>query len=769
MKSIKTGTFILLLSIPALLPGSTPYSGSPPFSFSIPEAPMLDQFIVVSPLYNSTLRYVWRSETKIYGYGHQGNKMWEAAITNPATASDDDRGTKHGVADIDGDGNLEVVALNASNQLKIYDALTGTLKNTIDVEMNPSYPNQLCTYVVLANFEGKGTRNALVQTRHDPWDDGSYTRYVNRSLIAIDLEDGSVIWRVEQDADLDNPSDPKNTSAGYYEGYWQQHHGGPVVADIDGDGKDEVVGGSLIDDDGTVVPYGTNEKDYNFKWLDSNTGSVDHLDGIAVGDFRPDLKGLEVVVCQEDHIPSGIEGGTYTDWWHTVMLHYCDSDQTYNRLFRWQPLELWTAESNYPKWREPQNVAVGNFDNSYSKAEIWNRSRMGYLTEHWPRFEDVAVTGQYPWVFGGSNDATLLADYASGDVLPSDFNTPRGNAEGIDIIWTMDWNGDNIDDLGARARHGGSNIGVFNAMDGSALWHTAGTGDVESALFLYVADVGGDSREEMIVCDAIDGGSSYEIRVFWNTDPYTDTQPNKWDDPLYHRLKQAWNYYSPGSYMRRDPVTVNLNVFLEGAYDKNTGLMTTFLSDGGFIPLTSPYAEDPRIAPSIPDNTVDWILLELRFSASGHTVQYRSAFLRSDGQIIDEKGNAAINFFVEKQNDYYIIVKHRNHLAVMSRLQQIFGSGAVTYSFTTGSAQYHNHTEEAPAAKELKTGLWGLFAGDGNASGIISIADRNEALNDRDAVGYRVCDYNLSGIVTIADVNIALLNRDRYSKVPGET
>ena len=65
----------------------------------------------------------------------------------------------------------------------------------------------------------------------------------------------------------------------------------------------------------------------------------------------------------------------------------------------------------------------------------------------------------------------------------------------------------------------------------------------------------------------------------------------------------------------------------------------------------------------------------------------------------------------------------------------------------------------------LEATVYGMFAGEGNDSGIISIADANVALSNRDAVGYEVSDYNLSGIVTISDVNLSDSNRDAATKV----
>ena len=62
----------------------------------------------------------------------------------------------------------------------------------------------------------------------------------------------------------------------------------------------------------------------------------------------------------------------------------------------------------------------------------------------------------------------------------------------------------------------------------------------EKADRLYVADVAGDWREEIIVLN----GS--ELHVYQNraANPRPD-RPRLWADRNYRRLKQCHNYYSP--------------------------------------------------------------------------------------------------------------------------------------------------------------------------------------------------------------------------------
>ena len=71
---------------------------------------------------------------------------------------------------------------------------------------------------------------------------------------------------------------------------------------------------------------------------------------------------------------------------------------------------------------------------------------------------------------------------------------------------------------------------------------------------------------------------------------------------------------------------------------------------------------------NIPDpDIVDWVLIELRTgTASGTKVGTRAAFLKSDGTIVDIDGTSPVRFAGLTEGNYYVVVRHRNHLAIMS-------------------------------------------------------------------------------------------------------
>ncbi|MCB9207573.1 MAG: hypothetical protein H6611_09760 [Ignavibacteriales bacterium] len=108
----------------------------------------------------------------------------------------------------------------------------------------------------------------------------------------------------------------------------------------------------------------------------------------------------------------------------------------------------------------------------------------------------------------------------------------------------------------------------------------------------------------------------------------------------------------------------NINIFLEGAYNDLNENMTTNIST--IIPLSSPFEDDQQKVNSIPPNTIDWVLIELRDKDnSSLVVAKRTGFLLANGTIVDLDGISPCSFSVQA-DDYYIVIKHRNHLSVMS-------------------------------------------------------------------------------------------------------
>jgi len=134
------------------------------------------------------------------------------------------------------------------------------------------------------------------------------------------------------------------------------------------------------------------------------------------------------------------------------------------------------------------------------------------------------------------------------------------------------------------------------------------------------------------------------------------------------------------------PVLLSVKIFLERAYDLTNNLMS--LENNFEIPLTSPFLEDKRSVTSIPPNVVDWVLLELRKISSGGTLFSKSIFLNQNGNIVNDEGLDMVQLNIRK-GDYYILIKHRNHLSIMSsNKNRLDNDSTAYYDFTTGSDKY---------------------------------------------------------------------------------
>ena len=212
-----------------------------------------------------------------------------------------------------------------------------------------------------------------------------------------------------------------------------------------------------------------------------------------------------------------------------------------------------------------------------------------------------------------------------------------------------------------------------------------------------------------------------------------------------------------------DEVLLNLKVFLEGPYVLD--YMITSLEDGGYIPTTSPY-EDARTLVSIPDNIVDWVFVELRSTADGEAEASRSFFLRNDGMVTDDDGATTdLSLTGADDGSYFIVVKHRNHLAVMSATAQpLNSSSALLYDFTDSSEKYYGGET---GVKELGTN-WGMVSGDANANGEVQADDKESYWRIEVGLpGYKDSDFNLNGEVQADDKEYFWgSNAGRGSQVP---
>jgi hypothetical protein len=219
-----------------------------------------------------------------------------------------------------------------------------------------------------------------------------------------------------------------------------------------------------------------------------------------------------------------------------------------------------------------------------------------------------------------------------------------------------------------------------------------------------------------------------------------------------------------------DYVRFNLDVILEGPY--SGGVMSTALNTS--LPTTQPYSGAPwlylgseSITP-MPQNVVDWLLLETRFdSTAASKVDEQAVLLLSNGTVVDTSGTNPPRLFGGGFDSLYIVLTHRNHLDIMSEKKLDVSTGTAALNFTAPGVAYGTNP-----MKDLGggPGPFGMYAGDGWPDGVLQALDLGVYLNETTsgAVGYSPGDYNLSAIPEALDYNLYVANyvAGATSKVP---
>ncbi|MEK7671855.1 MAG: hypothetical protein AAB344_06515, partial [Bacteroidota bacterium] len=194
-------------------------------------------------------------------------------------------------------------------------------------------------------------------------------------------------------------------------------------------------------------------------------------------------------------------------------------------------------------------------------------------------------------------------------------------------------------------------------------------------------------------------------------------------------------------------IQVRANVLLEGPFNTTTNLMEKSLNVGGI--LSSHFT-----GASIPSEAVDSITIEIRDSASAasSTVRkFRPAWLLTDGSIKDfvDTTKNYVEFDTTAGN-YYIVVRHRNHLAIMSATSQTLTGTTTSYNFTTAQGQAYGTNP----MKQVAAGRFAMYAGDGNGDGGVDAIDRNTVWRPQNGSGgYLAGDFTLDGGVDAIDRN----------------
>ncbi len=208
-------------------------------------------------------------------------------------------------------------------------------------------------------------------------------------------------------------------------------------------------------------------------------------------------------------------------------------------------------------------------------------------------------------------------------------------------------------------------------------------------------------------------------------------------------------------------------VYLEGPY--GSGVMSDSLSSYGWIPLTSPYVDQRQVA-AIPADVVDWVFLQIRQDLNGPDVASKSVFLEKDGDLINDDGSQAEVTMksISGTDNYYMIVRHKNHLAVMSSSAPALNTtSSAQYNFSSGQSQAYNSGGDPPMA-DLGSSVYGMRAGDSDRDNDTDMQDFVLWFGENGgAPGYTLTsDFNLDGASDMQDFIKWYGNNGQGSKVP---
>ncbi len=228
---------------------------------------------------------------------------------------------------------------------------------------------------------------------------------------------------------------------------------------------------------------------------------------------------------------------------------------------------------------------------------------------------------------------------------------------------------------------------------------------------------------------------------------------------------------SDGVQIIRD-IAVSPRVFLGGSYNSTSNVMIDYLRVAGLVPTNQPYSNTPWNYSGTESTTaavlnvagsnaiIDWVLVQLRDKNDPSTVlDTQAALLQSDSDIVGVDGISPVEFSNLNEDDYYVTIIHRNHLAIMS-------AAPVSLSTATTVVDFRTTPTYGTDAQQQVGSLKAMWSGDTNGDGFIDAGDRSLAWNSRNTSGYSSIDCNLDGIIDAADRSTAWNNRNKTAQLP---
>jgi hypothetical protein len=164
---------------------------------------------------------------------------------------------------------------------------------------------------------------------------------------------------------------------------------------------------------------------------------------------------------------------------------------------------------------------------------------------------------------------------------------------------------------------------------------------------------------------------------------------------------------------------------------------------------------------------VDWVFLELRTGVSGaSTVAFtKAALIQADGDIVDMDGVSSVNFPLAPNGNYFVAIRHRNHLGFRTENKITISATTAPLNFTNNSIALYGIAPLTAHVNSATTNV--MNGGDANHDGSLDSVDsaiwevENGNFND-----YLLnSDYNLDGSIDGPDSALWQLNNGKYQEL----
>ena len=232
-------------------------------------------------------------------------------------------------------------------------------------------------------------------------------------------------------------------------------------------------------------------------------------------------------------------------------------------------------------------------------------------------------------------------------------------------------------------------------------------------------------------------------------------------------------------------VLVSPKVMLQGAaLNPNTGeesLMRDDLRAASLLPTTSPYSDNATCVVTVfddggtsgtglaDDNIIDWIWVELRDETDNTIViDSQSALLQRDGDVVDTDGISILNFN-QSAGNYYIVIRHNNHLGIMTANTIALSDVTTSVDFTNGNNEI-TYGSNSQTTFGMQTDVVGMWTGNVNGDTVVQYSGTTPDVTDilatvlNDAgnflnfptyivAGYKTDDANMDGNTQYSGTN----------------